>query len=202
MWCVPLAMVAWLTGCGSAEREFAGYTRDQVWMAMVETAKDPRYPDWLVVDNEVWRDDLTGTVQIRRDVRRDLVIVGQRPRREEFEWKFTAVVQSTDPPILSFSTTTPCVPAHFWLQGQQFMNEVERRLAGMSLPPARAVPSVTHPAEPSKDGVPAEKMAAATPEFPVETVGQEQGIPPEIPAVSGAAVSVGTTKSRDMMKPN
>lgn len=139
---IRLALVVWpllLAACGTAEREFPGYTRDQVWKAMVDTAEDPRYPDWIVVDNQVWRDDTTGTVQIRRDLRRDLVIVGQKPRREACEWHFTATVASTEPPLLTFTTSTPCVPAHFWLQGDQFMHEVERRLQGKPLPAAKQV---------------------------------------------------------------
>ncbi|MGA1266010.1 MAG: hypothetical protein ACO32J_02385 [Phycisphaerales bacterium] len=139
---IRLLLAMWpllLAACGAAEREFPGYTRDQVWKAMVETAEDPRYPDWVVVDNQVWRDDTTGTVQIRRDLRRDLVIVGQKPRREAHEWHFTATVASTEPPLLTFTTSTPCVPAHFWLQGDQFMHEVERRLQGRPLPAAKQV---------------------------------------------------------------
>ena len=93
-----------LAGCGSAEREFPGYTRDQVWKAMVETADDPRYPDWIVVDNQVFRDDINGSVEIRRDVRRDVVTVGQPIRREQREWKFTATVESTEPPVLVFKS--------------------------------------------------------------------------------------------------
>ncbi|MFZ4696677.1 MAG: hypothetical protein ACOYMO_01620, partial [Phycisphaerales bacterium] len=140
VWSAFAGLMALLGGCGTAEREFPGYSRDQVWKAMVETSQDPRYPDWFVVDNDVWRDDASGTVEIRRDIRRDLVVVGQKTRREEERWKFTAVVQSTEPPVLTFTTSTPCVPAHFWEQGQQFLNEVERRLSGMPLQNAKQTP--------------------------------------------------------------
>ena len=74
--CVPA-----LAACGTKEREFPGHTRDQVWKAMVQAAEDPRYADWIVVDNEVWRDDTASRIEIRRDVRRDVMVSGSPPRR-------------------------------------------------------------------------------------------------------------------------
>lgn len=172
---LALAALA-LAACGSTEREFPGYTKDQVWKAMVETAEDPRYPDWVVVNNEVFRDDASATVEIRRDLRRDLVIVGQKPRREQCEWKFTATVESTEPPTLVFKTDTMTIPAHWWMQEQQFVNEVERRLAGVALPPPRTASAIARPAVPS-DAPP----AAGAEGIQVKAAGSEPAVPGEIP---------------------
>ena len=120
-----------LGACGTKEREFPGHSRDQVWKAMVQAAEDPRYSDWIVVDNEVWRDDSASRIEIRRDLRRDLMIAGSPPRREECEWKFSALVTDETPPIVEFSTSSIVIPAHFWLQARHYLDEVERRLSGM-----------------------------------------------------------------------
>lgn len=122
-----------LGACGTKEREFPGHSRDQVWKAMVQAAEDPRYSDWIVVDNEVWRDDSASRIEIRRDLRRDLMIAGSPPRREECEWKFSALVTDETPPTVEFSTSSIVIPAHFWLQARHYLDEVERRLSGMPL---------------------------------------------------------------------
>jgi len=197
VWSTFAAMVALLGGCGTAEREFPGYSRDQVWKAMVETSQDPRYPDWFVVDNDVWRDDASGTVEIRRDIRRDLVVVGQKTRREEERWKFTAVVQSTEPPVLTFTTSTPCVPAHFWEQGQQFLNEVERRLSGMPLQNAKQTPKPKFPPSPEVPNVLAEQVRGA----PVKPAGSEPGVPGEIPLPASVATGTAVTRSTAVREP-
>ena len=101
-----------LTACGTKDREFPGHSRDQVWKAMVQAADDPRYSDWIVVENQVWRDDLHSRLEILRNVRRDVMVSGQAPRREENEWRFSAELTDTDPPAVEFSTSTITVPAH------------------------------------------------------------------------------------------
>ena len=174
-WFVAMPVIL-LAACGAAEREYPGYTRDQVWKAMVEAAEDPRIPDWMVVDNQVWRDDASGTVEIRRDLRRDLVIVGQKPRREQQEWKFTAVVQSTEPPVLTLTTSTVCVPAHFWLQGDQFLNEVQQRLDGRPLPAGKRAPDPAFPGEPAMPPVQSAAAIAST-----RSQGAGSTVPPELP---------------------
>ena len=122
-----------LTACGTKDREFPGHSRDQVWKAMVQAADDPRYADWVVIENQVWRDDLNSRLEILRNVRRDVMVSGEAPRREETEWRFSAELTDTDPPAVEFSTSTITVPAHFWLQARHYLDEVDRRLNGMPL---------------------------------------------------------------------
>ena len=176
--CVPA-----LAACGTKERAFPGHTRDQVWKAMVQAAEDPRYADWIVVDNEVWRDDAASRIEIRRDVRRDLMVAGSPPRREEFEWRFSASVTDATPPSVEFSTSTIVIPAHFWLQARHYLDEVERRLSGMPLEKKATITQYS-----STDS---SRLPDHAKPFPVVAVSQsDANAPPEIasPRSTQAAV--------------
>ena len=166
--CVPA-----LAACGTKEREFPGHTRDQVWKAMVQAAEDPRYADWIVVDNEVWRDDTASRIEIRRDVRRDVMVSGSPPRREEFEWRFSALVTDATPPAVEFSTSTIVVPAHFWLQARHYLDEVERRLNGLPLENKATIAKYST--------ANSSKLPDRPAQFPVVAVSQiDANTPPEI----------------------
>ena len=179
--CVPA-----LAACGTKEREFPGHTRDQVWKAMVQAAEDPRYADWIVIDNEVWRDDAASRIEIRRDVRRDVMVSGSPPRREEFEWRFTALVTDATPPSVEFSTSTIVVPAHFWLQARHYLDEVERRLSGL---PLENKATITKYSSTNSSRLP-DRPA----QFPVVAVSQnDANTPPEI--ASPAATQAATVKT-------
>ena len=163
-----------LTACGTKDREFPGHSRDQVWKAMVQAADDPRYSDWIVVENQVWRDDLHSRLEILRNVRRDVMVSGQAPRREENEWRFSAELTDTDPPAVEFSTSTITVPAHFWLQAHHYLDEVDRRLNGMPLEKKAKI--LAFSAEESK------KLPDRSAPLPVLTTTQsDEAIPTEIP---------------------
>ncbi|MSR34471.1 MAG: hypothetical protein EXS12_06715, partial [Phycisphaerales bacterium] len=128
-----LVLLPVLAACGTKDRDFPGHTRDQVWKAMIQAADDPRYADWVVLENKVWRDDEQSRLEILRDLVRDVVVPGSDPRREETKWKFSAQLTDTEPPGVEFSTSTITVPAHFWLQAYHYLDEVDRRLKGMPL---------------------------------------------------------------------
>ena len=130
-WCrlllLFIVLPTFLTACGTKDREFPGHTRDQVWKAMVQAADDPRYADWVVLENKVWRDDAQSRIEILRDLVRDVMVPGQDPKREEAEWRFSAELVNSNPPSVEFSTSTITVPAHFWLQARHYLDEVDRR---------------------------------------------------------------------------
>ena len=163
-----------LTACGTKDREFPGHSRDQVWKAMVQAADDPRYSDWIVVENQVWRDDLHSRLEILRNVRRDVMVSGQAPRREENEWRFSAELTDTDPPAVEFSTSTITVPAHFWLQAHHYLDEVDRRLNGMPLEKKAKILAFSAPES--------KKLPDRSAPLPVLTTTQsDEAIPTEIP---------------------
>ncbi|MBX3354757.1 MAG: hypothetical protein KF724_03555 [Phycisphaeraceae bacterium] len=139
-WCMLAAAAATASGC-SQSRSFEGHTRDEVWQAMVAAAKQPRYRDWMVMDNMVWTDEPGARVEIWRELKRDVVLPGQKPYREEAEWRLRGTLEPGDLPVVRFSTSDLCIPAHFWLQADHYFDEVQSRL--MAMAPARAIaPSV------------------------------------------------------------
>ena len=191
-WCRLLLLCTvlptFLTACGTKDREFPGHTRDQVWKAMVQAADDPRYADWVVLENKVWRDDAQSRIEILRDVVRDVMVPGQDPKREEAEWRFSAELVNSNPPSVEFSTSTITVPAHFWLQARHYLDEVDRRLAGMPIETKSKI--LSYSSDHSKT---APEVSKGLPV--VSTSESDARLPPEIPmssAVSMAATSATT----------
>ena len=190
-----------LTACGTKDREFPGHSRDQVWKAMVQAADDPRYSDWIVVENQVWRDDLHSRLEILRNVRRDVMVSGQAPRREENEWRFSAELTDTDPPAVEFSTSTITVPAHFWLQAHHYLDEVDRRLNGMPLEKKAKILAFSAPES--------KKLPDRSAPLPVLTTTQsDEAIPTEIPnaraiesAKTEAAIAVPIAVAQPVAEP-
>jgi len=136
---VALLGAALLGGC-EMERSFEGHTREEVWDAMVLAAQYPRYRDWVVQENNVWADPMKDRVEILRELKRDVVLPGQKPYREESEWRLHAMLEPGFPPTVKMATKDICVPAHFWLQADHYFDEVQARLA--VAPPAVPPPVV------------------------------------------------------------
>lgn len=126
------------------ERSYEGHTRAEVWEAMVQAAQYPRYRDWVVQENNVWADESGERVEILRELKRDVVLPGQKPYREQAEWRLRAVLEPGFPPTVRMTTQDICVPAHFWLQADHYFDEIQSRLA-------QAPPVVPPPVVPIDD---------------------------------------------------
>ena len=121
-----------LSGCGHSQTcDFSDRPRDDVWMAVVQASRQPRYPDWIVIENRVKADDAERRVTVLRDLRRDVVQGSLDPRREEVEWRFSAQVSAEDPVTVTFSTPDWAVPGHFWQEADHFFAQVRMRLGEM-----------------------------------------------------------------------
>jgi hypothetical protein len=126
------ALAASLAGCGHSQScDFSDRPREDVWMAVVQASRAPRYPDWVVIENQVKADDSLRRVTVLRDLRRDVVEHGLDPRREEVEWRFAAQVSPGDPVTVTFSTPDWAVPGHFWQEADHFFAQVRMRLGEM-----------------------------------------------------------------------
>ncbi len=137
---VMLAMAALssLGGCGHSQRaEFDDRPRGEVWQAVIQSCRAPRYPDWVVIANEVSIDEAASRVSVYRDLRRDVVEPGRAPRREERRWRFVATVSSERPTTVTLSSPDWAVPGHFWKESDHFFGQVRMRLSEMGpvLPP-------------------------------------------------------------------
>lgn len=127
-----LAALALLGGCGHSQTcQFDGRPRDDVYAAVVQASRAPRYPDWIVVENRVKADDAAQRVTVYRDLRRDVVEPGLEPRREEKRWRFTAQVSDGSPVAVTFSSPDWTVPSHFWKEADHFFGQVSMRLGEM-----------------------------------------------------------------------
>ena len=126
------AVLATLAGCGHSQTcEFDDRPRDDVWLAVVQASRAPRYPGWIVIENQVKVDEAAHRVTVWRDIRRDVVDAGLSPRREEREWRFMAEVLDGPPSAVRFSTPDWAVPGHFWEEADHFMAQVRMRLGEM-----------------------------------------------------------------------
>jgi hypothetical protein len=117
LWASLSASLAILGGCGHSQTcDFSDRPRDDVWSAVVQASRQPRYPDWVVIENQVKVDEAQHRVTVWRDLRRDVVEQGLDPRREEKQWRFSATVSEGTPSTVTFSTPDWSVPGHFWLE--------------------------------------------------------------------------------------
>ena len=129
---LAIVALATLGGCGHSQRcDFDDRPRAEVFQAVVQASREPRYPDWVVVRNEVHVDEQDGYVSVYRDLRRDVIETGLDPRREEVEWRFSAQVSAEDPVTVTFSTPDWAVPGHFWQEADHFFAQVRMRLGEM-----------------------------------------------------------------------
>jgi hypothetical protein len=148
-----VAVLFLLAGCGASQKAVIDdRPHDDVWMAVVQASRAPRYADWIVVENQVKVDDATHRVTVYRDLRRDVVEPGLSPRREERRWRFAAQVSDGTPATVTFSTPDWTVPGHFWTEADHFFGQLRARLAEMGpVTPAPGDPMGGAPAQGAMD---------------------------------------------------
>lgn len=161
-----LALAAALCGCTSRSQVFEGYADDQLWTAMVATARTPEYDDWKLTENEVFVDESGRRVEIYRVLRRTLVSPYADARRETAEWRFQVALSDEDgAPMVDFTARQAAIPAHVWTEADRYFAQM-RTLLGP--PAAKAAPSEPPAAEPAPaaEAAPQPTTEAAT--APVE----------------------------------
>lgn len=132
---VILAMLA-LTGCTTVNHTFTYQPADQVWTAMVAVAQSPVYEDWQVSRNDVWVDEDARRIEINRRLRRILAQPASKIRRENREWKFQIMLESTNPPRATFKSRGLGVPSHAQSEGERYFADVLDILSGVADEPA------------------------------------------------------------------
>jgi len=150
-------------GCTTRTQVFEGYRDDQLWTAMVASAKAPAYDDWKVMDNQVFADEATRRIEIYRVLKRTLVTPHSPARPEEREWKFQ-IALGHDPelgaPDVRFTARQFAVAAHVWTEADRYFLQMRSVLgvpSGMT-PAAETAPA---PVAPKADAVPASAPSSA-----------------------------------------
>jgi hypothetical protein len=119
------------TGCTTRTQAFDGYPVDRLWPAMVATAQTPQYPDWKVMENDVFSDESTRTIEIYRLLKRTVVTPQNPPRTEDRTWKFRIELKDSDgAPALNFSARQLAVPDHVWREAERYFAQVRTALGG------------------------------------------------------------------------
>jgi hypothetical protein len=127
-----LVLALLLTGCGYKTATFPDRDPSQVWSAMVTAAQKPAYPDWRVMENEVWSDPATGEIEVLRFLRRDRQDPGEKRQQENEKWKFQIVLIEVDPPTIRFFARQIAVPAHVWTEANRYFKDVQALLGESS----------------------------------------------------------------------
>ena len=118
-------------GCTTRTQVFEGYGDDQLWTAMVASAKSPSYDDWKVMDNQVFADESTRRIEVYRVLKRTLVTPHSPARPEEREWKFQ-IALGHDPemgaPDVRFTARQFAVAAHVWTEADRYFLQMRGML--------------------------------------------------------------------------
>jgi hypothetical protein len=118
-------------GCTSRSQVFEGYSEDQLWTAMVATARAPQYDDWKVMDNEVHVDEASRRIEIYRVLKRTLVSPHADPQRESEEWKLQVVLgrdEELGQPLVDFTARQVDIPAHVWDEADRYFLQMRTLL--------------------------------------------------------------------------
>jgi hypothetical protein len=131
-------------GCTTRTQVFEGYADDQLWSAMVASAKSPSYDDWKVMDNEVYADEQRRTIEVYRVLKRTYVAPEAPVREEERAWKFQ-IVLGHDPealaPAIDFTARQLSVPAHVWREADRYFVQMRLLLSDAGGKPSAPAPS-------------------------------------------------------------
>jgi hypothetical protein len=148
-------------GCTTRSQVFEGYSQDQLWTAMVATARSPAYDDWKISDNEVYIDEDARRIEIFRVLKRTLVSPYSEPRRESEEWKFQIVLardEELGQPLVDFTARQVDVPAHVWDEADRYFMQMRTLLGPVKSPSSEPASA----AEPTPMPPPLEEDAKGT----------------------------------------
>jgi len=172
-----------LLGCTSRSQVFEGYGDDQLWTAMVATARAPSYDDWKIDENEVFVDDAQRRIEIYRVLKRTYVSPYSDPRKEEEEWRFQIVLArdaELDQPMVDFTARQITVPAHVWDEADRYFAQM-RLLLGPVKSPAADAPATTEEPTPMPPPLEPEGAGSAAGEAPASAPSAGEPTPEPLP---------------------
>ncbi len=151
-------------GCTSRSQVFEGYSEDQLWTAMVATARTPVYDDWKVMDNQVFVDEASRRIEIYRVLKRTFVSPHAEPQRESEEWKLQIMLgrdEELGQPLVDFTARQVDVPAHVWDEADRYFLQMRTLLgpAMSSQTPASSSNTAIDSGTPTPPPLPAEESS-------------------------------------------
>ena len=135
-------------GCATRTQAFEGYPEDRLWSAMVASARNPKYDDWRVMDNQVHAEDGSHGIEVYRVLRRNLVHPESAPSLEQREWKFQIELRhdanAGGLPVVAVTARQIAVPAHVWTEADRYFAQVR---AILDAPAQEAAAGTEKPAQ-------------------------------------------------------
>ena len=119
-----VVLPALLAGCTTKSAVFEGRTPEQVWTAMVAIAEEPRYDNWVVVENNVWVDGVFDRIEIQRSLKRDHHRHGSKPVRETEHLELQAVLERTEPPVVTVTVRNAMIRGKGLMAIDHFLAEL------------------------------------------------------------------------------
>ncbi|MGI9015169.1 MAG: hypothetical protein ACR2GY_13110 [Phycisphaerales bacterium] len=130
---VLLTLPGLMGGCTTRTETFSGYDSSAVWSAMVAAAENPtNYNNWSSVENKVTPNAETGVIHVYRELRRDVVHRGMKPRREGavLEHEITMLTNDVGEPVVKFKSRHLDVPASAREEADAYFESVWGMLGG------------------------------------------------------------------------
>ena len=135
-----------LGGCVTRTQPLSGYSSDEVWIAMQAVADSPSYDDWHIVQNDVYANDDTRSIEIYRELKRVYVSPTSDPQKQERDWRFQILLlEDTETQLFSidFTARQLAVPAHVWDEADRYFAQVNALLG----PPRLLIEIIAEPVE-------------------------------------------------------
>ena len=167
-----------LGGCVTRTQPLSGYSSDEVWIAMQAVADSPSYDDWHIVQNDVYANDDTRSIEIYRELKRVYVSPTSDPQKQERDWRFQILLlEDTETRLFSidFTARQLAVPAHVWDEADRYFAQVNALLG----PPRLLIEIIAEPVEAVVAPVAVEVVAP-----PVVEAAPVEGAPVDIDALA------------------
>lgn len=121
-----------LCGCSTPTRTWEGMDRSMVWTAMLAAANAPEYRSddprrrWVVTQNDVSANEQTGSIEVRRTLRRSLKLPRQREQHDTRELFFEIFLSPTSPSTTTFEVLSmQLVPVRTIEEANIYFDQVE-----------------------------------------------------------------------------
>ena len=119
---------ALLAGCTSKSEVFSGRSPEQIWTVMATVAQEPKYDNWVLLENNVWVDSNYDRIEINRRLKRDYHDEGANSLRQIETLDMQFVLERTNPPAVTGTVRNRMIPVKAHAALDQFFAEMHQLL--------------------------------------------------------------------------